>query len=497
MSVDGILNSGDHAAKPGAGKETAMLFSNYRFFSIAGIGGSFILSVTLGICVGDGSEPNQIIPVAAPVIPVIPAPIPPSGHHIRFHDLVPSHVGNVANSGKVGNEEPIVETGPALTLGECIAIALERQPSIKAVKASVATSEAGYRALMNFGTVGTIISPDLEIRKQQAERGLAASAGECQKVHNEVIQDVTRMYYTAVYARQQGELADDIVGTLENLAKLIEKILESKVPPDQLGGLNKGKLLVVQMGVKTAEELRVNAIVGRKQALDALRQVMAVDEESFPFRIKDVELPLMAQQVPITKELVVEQALSRRPELALAAAGVDVFRLEVYAQGKIPFKRVVPTFASGADLHSRDIPQAIRGKEYRPGGIIPEMPTQLVGSKYDRVARAMSLSDKAGAVYESAHSLVKLEAQNAYYEFEIANSKLALSRQKLAKANELRDLTRSKADSIKEKDQIVQVEITAAKVQSDYVEAVFNHLLALAALERITAGGIRPAFPGR
>src|SRR3974390_2955034 len=122
----------------------------------------------------------------------------------------------------------------------------------------------------------------------------------------------------------------------------------------------------------------------------------------------------MKQQIARTKELVVEQAVARRPELALAAAGVDVFRLGVYAQGKIPFKRVVPTFASGADLHSKEIPQAIRGKEYRPGAITPEMPTQLVGSKYDRVARAMFFSQKAEALYESAHSLVVLEAENGF-----------------------------------------------------------------------------------
>jgi len=288
-----------------------------------------------------------------------------------------------------------------------------------------------------------------------------------------------------------------MVGVLDNLAKMIQKILESKLPPDELGNLNMGKLRVVQMGVVTAKELRLKAVQGRKQALAALRQVMAVDENSFPFRIKDAELPVMSQQTSFTEELVVDQALTRRPELALAAAGVDVFRLEVYAQGKIPFKRVVPTFASGADLHSRDIPQAIRAKEYRPGGIIPEMPTQLVGSKYDRVARAMTFSQKAEAVYESAHSLVILEAKNAFYEFEYANEKLILAKEKLDLALDLRKRAREKADSTKEKDQIVQAEITVAKVQSDYVEAVFDHVLALAALERITAGGIKPAFPDR
>lgn len=474
-----------------------MHFSISRKFLGISLTGALLSFVTLGVCVGDGSEPNPIVQTSAPVSPVIPAPLPLAGHHIRYQDLLPAHVGKVVEPGNLGNIEPLVESGPELSLGECIAVALEKQPSLKAVQASIATSEQGYRALMHFGSVGTIFSPDLDIRKQQAQRGLAAASGECQKVHNEVIQDVTRLYYTAVYAKQQGKLADEMVGTLDALAELIRKIINQKIPADQMGGLNMGKLRVVEMGVITAKQLRLKATVGRKQAVAALRQAMGVDENSFPFRIKDAELPIMDQQIPITRELVVELALARRPELAMAAAGVDVFRLEVYAQGKIPFKRVVPTFASGADLHAREIPQAVRTKDYRPGGIIPEMPTQLVGSKYDRVARAMSFSQKAEAVYESAHGLVALEAENGYYEFEMANEKLKLSKEQLELALDLRKRTDERADSMKEKDLIVQSHIAVAKVQADYVETVLDHLLTLAALERITAGGIRPAFPGR
>ena len=225
---------------------------------------------------------------------------------------------------------------------------------------------------------------------------------------------------------------------------------------------------------------------------------MAVEEKCFPFRIKDTELPLMDQTAAITKEKVVELALCRRPELALAAAGVDVFRLEVYAQGKIPFRRVVPTFASGTDLHSKDVPQAIRTpKDYRPGGIIPEMPTQLVGSKFDRVCRAMDFSQKADAVYESARSLITLDAENAYFEFRLASEKLRIETGKFKDAKELQKRTLDMAESVKAKDLLVQAYIAATKGQSDYVTAVYDYLLALAALERITAGGICPKFPGR
>ena len=441
------------------------------------------------------------LPPMAPVSPTIPAPVPPASHLIRYQNLIPAQATKAAGQPKNGAGDKgglltIEETGPELTLGECIAIAVERSPNLKAVRASTAASEAGYRSLMNFGTVGTLLSPDLDIRKQQAQRGLTGASGEYQKVHNELVQDVTRLYFSAVYARQQQAIADDVIEQLEQMESIIKKILDEAKRPEDLGGLTLGKLIVVQMGLREARAPRSEALVGRKRAMAALRQAMAVEAETFPFRLKDAELPLMKQTNEITREKVVQLALERRPELALAAAGVDVFRLEVYAQGKIPFKRVVPTFASGADLHSRDIPQTVRGKDYRPGGIIPEMPTQLVGSKYDRVCRAMAYSQKADAVYESAHSLIVLEAENAFFELQLATRKLQLAKEKHDLAVELDKFTVRNLPNA-EKDKVVQVQVVVAKAKSDYVEAVFQHLLALSALERITAGGITPAFPGR
>src|SRR4029078_10017108 len=118
------------------------------------------------------------------------APVPPSSHLIRYQHLLPAQATKPSDpkvhKGDHGSLLKREETGPEMTLGECIAAAIERHPSLKAVKASTAASEAGYRSLMNFGTVGTLISPDLDIRKQQAQRGQAGAAGEYQRAHYEL-----------------------------------------------------------------------------------------------------------------------------------------------------------------------------------------------------------------------------------------------------------------------------------------------------------------------
>lgn len=438
-----------------------------------------------------------------PGAPTVPPPLPSVRgdrvERVRVQAPLPAPAPVVEKKDdKNGNGDKYAETGPEMTLGECLAVALERQPSLKAVLQSTAATEAGYRSLTNFGTASTILSPDLEIRKQQAKRGLMATSAEYQKLHNEIVQDVTRLYYTAVYARQQQQLAENVVVRLEFLVDVGRRLLETEKDPKNLEGFNTLKLRMMENGLLEARKLQSTAKIGRQKALAGLREVMGVDGRTFPFRIKDEEMPVMKQNVALSKDRVVELALERRPELVLAAAGVDAFRLEVYAQGKVPFRRVVPTLASGADIHAKEIPPPIRtGTEYRPGAIIPEMPVQLVGSKFDRVCRAMAFAQRAEAVYEKARNLIIVEAEGTYFDFELASEKLGFAQKQFDLSKDIQQRARDAADTMKAKDQLLQAEVVAAKAQSDYLLAVQEYLLALAALERATAGGIRPAFPGR
>jgi outer membrane protein TolC len=126
------------------------------------------------------------------------------------------------------------------------------------------------------------------------------------------------------------------------------------------------------------------------------------------------------------------------------------------------------------------------------------MPTQLVGSKYDRVCRAMAYSQRAEAVYEKARNLVILEAENGFLNLELASMKLVIAKQRNEDAKDLMDRVLENVDNLKsQKDQLVLGYVTASEAQSDYVAAVYEYILALAAIERITAGGVRPSFPGR
>ncbi|MBA4065934.1 MAG: hypothetical protein C0501_19890 [Isosphaera sp.] len=429
----------------------------------------------------------------APIAPTVPPPSPPPG--VRFPNLLPGPA-RVADPDQPA-DAPADGAEPEFSLADCLAVAVERQPALRAARASEAATAAGFASLNNIGKVGELLSPDLSIRREQAKRGLIAASAEYQKTYNELVQDVTRLYYSAVYARQQEAVATDVIEYVELQIKIAYDILKNEPDPLKLGGLNLGKVQAMEAEVGRVRQELVKARTGRERALAALRERMGVDGRECTFRPKDAELPLMRQDNPVTKGLVVDLALCRRPELALAAAGVDAFRLEVYAQGKVTFKRVVPTLASGADIHAKEIPPAMRGSEYRPGVVLPELPPQLVGSKQDRVARMMALAQRAEAVFDNARGLIQLEAENGFLEFDAATASLRVADARLAKALELQKTNRENAGNVKDKSILVQAELLVSAAQADYVRAVYEHLLQLAALERITAGGIRPAFPGR
>jgi Outer membrane efflux protein len=395
---------------------------------------------------------------------------------------------------KLDDPKP-VEAGPELTLGECIAVAMERSPGLRALHATYAATAASSQALNNIGTIGELLAPDLPVRKQQAAVGLRAAAADIQKKQNEITQAVTRLYYTVVYARQQESITEDVVELVELLLGIAKELLKSPKP----GDINPGKIALMEIGLADAKTLRLKARTGAAQATEGLRQLMNVKDIDFPFRVKDKELPEIGVKPGLTKEVVVERALAARPEIILAAAGLDAFRLEVYAQAKIRCGSTARTFASGSDIHARAVPPGSMGAEYRPEPLSPEMPTMLVGSQTDRVNRAMAYCRRAEAMYEDTRNLIALEAGIAFIKFDEATKKRELAAGKFKSGKDLMQQTREAFENNPNapKDILVAGYVAAAKAQSDYVEAVFEQLQSMAALERVTGGTIRAPFPNR
>ena len=119
------------------------------------------------------------------------------------------------------------------------------------------------------------------------------------------------------------------------------------------------------------------------------------------------------------------------------------------------------------------------------------MPTLLAGSRPERVKHAQDLNARAVAGVEEARNLIALEAEDAFLRWEEASGEAAKAREAAETAEQLaEDLRKDFTTGQKVKlDEVLTAQVLAGQARSQYNEYLYRQLLALADLERATAGG--------
>jgi outer membrane protein TolC len=387
---------------------------------------------------------------------------------------------------------PSADVVTRFTLGEALAIGREKHPQLAALRASMNAALLSQRGLGEVKRMAGFITPDIDYREQQSDIGLKAAMAEYDQAQHEVTYAVTRCYYTVVYTREQEKVAKDLVEQLETNLAQVRKIVEGK------GGGVKGvtkdteNRLVVVLGEVKAQLYKAQS--GTDRARAALREAMGVDP-MYQVDVADEILPEI--KADIKRETVVAHAVTRRGEVLLTQLGVDVTRLEACAQWSKKFNLRAPTYSEGADIHARTVPGEQRDPEYKPGAIGPQMPNKLVGRYGTRTDIANQYAVRADAAAAQARSLVALEAEVAHARWVEATKRVASAKEASMNGRELIERQRLAAGGTLSKEDVLLNEVSATKAIASLNEALWEQIIELVNLERITAGGIRVNFPGR
>lgn len=382
------------------------------------------------------------------------------------------------------------------TLGEALAIAHERHPQLAAIRASMNAALVKQRGIgevkRTTGFASSLVIPDYEFRMQQSDLGLRASMAEYAQAQHEVTYAVVRCYYTIVYAREQAKVARDLVEQLEVNLEQVKKIVNDKNAG--LPGISKNtEDNLVQM-VARAKNRLLFAQNGTNRARAALREAMGLDPLT---RVDAADEMLPEFKADIKRDAVIALAVTLRGEVHLAEMGADVSRLEVCAQWARRFNLSAGTFAEGADIHSRSIPAAMRDPDYKPGAIGPEMPVKLVGNRDTRAQTAGLYADRAAEAARQARSLIGLEAEVAHSKWVEAVENVATARVAADSGRRMIDRIRQAAGGAPSKDDLILNEVSATQSIASFNEALYDQIMAIANLERITAGGVTIKFAGR
>jgi outer membrane protein TolC len=379
--------------------------------------------------------------------------------------------------------ERLAAPAPKLGLEECISLALANQPALAAAQASLDAAVIGERALNNL-RFGRLLAPDLPVRKEQACLGVTIASAGLQQAEWETRYAVRRTFYSVQYARMQKVVIDGAIRKIDDAHARAQKLVKLGDPEIKVTQIDVDILAVNREFFRTKQ---AEAGVGVDKATAALREAIGVDPY-YPLEVTDEPLP------PLVKELnqreLIASALANRPELVQAATMNQVTDLEIAAQRRILFNPQTKTFAAAADIHAKPIPQGFANGDYRPGAIGPEMPVFLIGRRRDRVDRAAAFNDRAIAVVDKTENLIALEVRATLLKWLEASQNVFNLSQTPAMAQKVAENVQNRFNDGKATgEEYLRGRTLEDQARAMYNDALFQHALALAALERVTAGG--------
>jgi outer membrane protein TolC len=359
-------------------------------------------------------------------------------------------------------------------------LALQKQPAVAARRAALASAEDALHGLEALAFPATLVR-ELPIRKKQAELGVSAAAANLDQAERETIYAVTRTYFTVQYAREQERVARGVVARLKATNETAARMLKEGARDISDADVNRSTVYL-----NLAETKRIQATQGIKRALAALREAIGLERCT---EVQTPDEPLPHPDVKPCLNLLIDAALLRRGEIIQGSIFATVSALEVDAQRGNTHQRV-DTFASGADIHSQVVPAGEHNHDYRPAALAPNMPVMLVGPQCERVARASDLSAHADAALEKTRNLIVLETEDAFLRWEEASQKAQKANHATMTGKQLADgLAKDFTAGLKVKvEEVINAHVLASQAQSQYNEFLYDEILALVDLERITAG---------
>jgi len=372
----------------------------------------------------------------------------------------------------------------SLDLATCRQIAFEKQPALAAARASLAAAVARSEAVEHL-RLAAIIQRDLPVRRKQAALGVQINQAHLAQLEWDTRHDVAVTYLAAVYAQEQLAVADQGLADLQSMRELLMEIIND---PQGRKDVSQRNVDQVDVSILVVKGRREEAVQGVERALSALREAMGVGCD-YPLKAAETKLPRI--NPPVDKKTVVALALANRGEVIEADTAAQVTCLEVDAQ-RATFLPTSKTFASGADIHVNPLPPGSHDDPYKPGAIGIEMPVTINGHRGDRVDQARAYHDRAEAVAAKTHNLIALESEQAYLRWLEASKKLTPYEEAATKATKVNLEIRTKFDPRVPRitvDEMLNAGILATQTRLQANQSRYQMLQALAALERVTAGG--------
>ena len=116
-------------------------------------------------------------------------------------------------------------------LADGLRLAVDRQPALAAYRASLSSAQTAAQALDQLPAAAALTNHDLPIRRQQACLGIAIAEAALHQAGLDNAHAVRRLFFTALYAKAQRQIADDVVENIEFYQRTVSDAVKGPKAP--------------------------------------------------------------------------------------------------------------------------------------------------------------------------------------------------------------------------------------------------------------------------
>jgi outer membrane protein TolC len=308
---------------------------------------------------------------------------------------------------------------------------------------------------------------------EQAKIGVNISSKEVRRTDLQVVQDVRRYFYAALYTQQLVELADDITLSFEVLRDITKTFFE--------GGSNsvdKLDLLQSELAYTMASSALAELESKHESALSALsfsmgldwREKIEIDSDSYPISL-----------TPTNLDLLIEQALEFNPEIEKLALVVDVYDAKI-DEAKSEY---YPTLAlvGSYDGFDNDLNGGLNTKTNRRSWMIGlGMQINLFegGRTRYKVSAAKTERAKMDQQRLLASEVVATQIKSLFLQTNAAKRQVEITQQAIETSHENLDLTsRAYQTGAVDTQKVIEANLFDALIQANHYRAMHDQALHL------------------
>lgn len=403
-------------------------------------------------------------------------------------------------------QEPITSMQEGIVkfnLNDCITYALEHNPSLLAVKASLEASKAGiekaksakYPQLSSGLGVSKSYSNDrwseswrasvlslsytlydwgrTEGSIKSAELSYEQSLQNFKKSQQDLIYQVKKAFYNVLYTQELVKVAEESV----NIAKAHLKDAEARF---KAGVASRYEVLRAETELANAQPTLIKAKNAATLALASLKNIIGWEEK------EDVQLVLEGtleyKKIPeVPLEILINQALEQRP---------DIMQLKLEKEsGEVSLKLAKANNKPSLGLSASHSQQASGLTEdwYGSTGasISLSIPLYDGGRTKAMIAQAQASLESILKSLEAKINQVKLEVEQAYLNTKQAEEIIISSEKAIEEAQESYRLAQVRYSSgVGTNLEVMDASLALTRAKTNHAEALFNYLSAQAELEK-------------